>query len=186
MRVVKQHTKFGTATLCNDGYYHITSRTEGNNGKKLSRLIYQDYHGVTLLSGTHIHHIDGDKSNDSIDNLKLLSHSEHNRHHMIGEKNPFYGKRGINYGKTFSEETCKKISQKHADVSKENNPKWGTSAIEEWGGLWFLKEMKLQLKTMRKVEEYTGITPSMISKYLRVRGYRWSTITEQLESEQNV
>ena len=54
----KKQTKFGTAILCGDGYYHITSRKEGNCGKKLSRLIYEDYYGVKLSSETHIHHID--------------------------------------------------------------------------------------------------------------------------------
>ena len=88
----KKQTKFGTAILCRDGYYHITSRKEGNCGKKLSRLIYEDYHGVKLSSETHIHHIDGDKSNDDIENLEALTESEHHSHHMIGEKNPNYKK----------------------------------------------------------------------------------------------
>ena len=89
----KKQTKFGTATLCGDGYYHITSRKEGNCGKKLSRLIYEDYHGIELSSDIHIHHIDGDKSNDVIENLEALTNSEHHSHHMIGEKNPNYKKK---------------------------------------------------------------------------------------------
>lgn len=88
----KLKTKFGNATLCNDGYYHITSRKEGNCGKKLSRLIYEDYHGVKLNTDTHIHHIDGDKSNDVIENLEALSNSKHHSHHMLGENNPNYNK----------------------------------------------------------------------------------------------
>jgi len=177
----KIYTKFGTAKLAHDKYYHIISRKEGNNGKKLHRLIYEDYHGVTLPTEIHVHHIDGDTTNNDIDNLEALHYSEHHRTHMLGENNPMYGKPGINLGKTFSEETCKKISENHADVSGENNPRWGTSVIDEWGGLWFLKQMKKQVGTMAKVTEYTGITSSMIRGYLKVRGYKWSTLLKQEE-----
>lgn len=39
----KLHTKWGTAKINSDGYYVITSRKEGNNGKRLHRLIARDY-----------------------------------------------------------------------------------------------------------------------------------------------
>ena len=81
-------TKFGKALIDKKGYYVITSTKEGNNGKKLHRLIYEDYYGVTLLSQTDVHHIDGNKLNNDVNNLELLSHSEHRRYHMLGENNP--------------------------------------------------------------------------------------------------
>lgn len=70
-------TKFGNAKLTGDGYYVISSRKEGNHNKKLHRLIYEDFYGIKIPENYHIHHIDGDKANNSIDNLELLSKEEH-------------------------------------------------------------------------------------------------------------
>lgn len=84
-------TKFGKANINDRGYYHIVSHKEGNFQKKLHRLIYEDHYGVTLLSSTDIHHIDGNKTNNSIENLEAISHSQHSKMHMIGENNPLYG-----------------------------------------------------------------------------------------------
>ena len=39
-----QNTKYGIAKIHNTGYYRITSRKEGNNGKLLHRLIFEDVH----------------------------------------------------------------------------------------------------------------------------------------------
>lgn len=81
-------TKFGNASIDKNGYYIITSVKEGNRGKRLHRLIYEDFHGVTLSPKADIHHIDGDKLNNHPDNLELLSHGEHSRQHMLGDRNP--------------------------------------------------------------------------------------------------
>ncbi len=76
-------TKFGTARFYNKGYM-ITSTKEGNGGKKLHRLIYEDYYGVTLLPSTNIHHIDGNPCNNNISNLEALTHAEHTSKHHKG------------------------------------------------------------------------------------------------------
>ena len=84
-------TKFGKANINKKGYYVITSTKEGNNGKRLHRLIYEDYHGITLSPTDDIHHIDGNKLNNNLDNLELLSHAEHSRYHMLND-NPMNSK----------------------------------------------------------------------------------------------
>ena len=66
-------TKYGNAYL-SKGYYRISSMKY--RGQQLHRLIYQDYHKCTIISG-HIHHIDGNKLNNSPENLILLTPSEH-------------------------------------------------------------------------------------------------------------
>lgn len=173
-------TRFGTAKI-DCGYYRVVSKKEGNYGKTIHRLVYEETYGI-IPEGYVIHHIDENKLNNDISNLQMLTPSEHASIHMMGEKNPFYGKKGINRGKRFSPETRKKISENHADVNGENNPRWGTSEIEEWGGLWFLKEIKKQLKTMKKVSDYTGLTIPMINAYVRRRGYTWTTLLNEEEA----
>ena len=190
-------TKFGTATINQKGYYQITSTKEGNFGKLLHRLIYEDEVGI-IPNEYQVHHINKNKTDNDITNLQVLSISEHSILHSTGENNPMYGKHltkehkeklskaftGKNnprYGVKHTMESRRKMSENHADFNKENHPRWGTSVIDEWGGLWFLKEMKKQVGTMKTVEEYTGITVAMISKYLKLRGYKWSTLIEQME-----
>ena len=55
------HTKWGSARVNKKGYYQISSRKEGNRGKYLHRLIYEDFWGVNLPKQIHIHHKNGDK-----------------------------------------------------------------------------------------------------------------------------
>ena len=78
-------TKFGNAYKRKDGYYQISSGS--NQGKLLHRLIYEDWYG-TIPEGFCIHHIDGDKENNSPGNLMLLSKSNHHRLHMNGTHHP--------------------------------------------------------------------------------------------------
>lgn len=50
------------------------------NGKKISRarLIYCEANNLDCIpEGYQVHHIDGDRTNDAISNLKLLTASEH-------------------------------------------------------------------------------------------------------------
>lgn len=84
-------TKYGKAKVNSKGYYHIISKKENNFGKKLHRLIYEDYYKISLLPSTDIHHKDGNKLNNSIDNLEAISHGEHSKLHTSGKNNPMYG-----------------------------------------------------------------------------------------------
>lgn len=73
----KIKTKYGLASLWGD--YYILH----NNGdrKKLHRVVYEDYHKCTLLPSTVVHHIDGNKKNNDISNLKIMLPSEHAKLH---------------------------------------------------------------------------------------------------------
>ena len=100
MPQTKIKTKFGNATLCNDGYYHITSRKEGNNGKKVSRLVFEDFYNIKLPTDVHIHHVDGDRTNDNIWNLIPISPSEHSTLHNKGTSHDISTKSKISKNKT--------------------------------------------------------------------------------------
>ena len=48
---------------------------------KEARNLYQRHHGVTLHTAQHIHHVNHDYTDNRIENLIVLSASEHARHH---------------------------------------------------------------------------------------------------------
>jgi hypothetical protein len=50
------------------------------------RRVYEAFHNVKLPSNVWVHHIDGDKSNNSVSNLVALSASEHGDTHSSLER----------------------------------------------------------------------------------------------------
>ena len=100
-------TKFGNASVDAQGYYVIHSNEKGNRGKKLHRLIFEDFYQTEIPEGWIIHHEDGDKLNNNIWNLVPMTHTEHSSIHSCvhteeskrklrlaqsGKNNPNYGK----------------------------------------------------------------------------------------------
>jgi len=55
-----------------DGYY-LTYNKEKNRLTSSHRIIYEQYYGIKLKSNQYIHHIDGNKKNNKIDNLLLCN-----------------------------------------------------------------------------------------------------------------
>lgn len=45
------------------------------------RLVWQRHHGP-IPKGFHVHHINGNRKDNSLENLELLPSSEHHRHHF--------------------------------------------------------------------------------------------------------
>lgn len=54
-------------------------------GKGLHRLVWETFKGK-IEEGYQIHHIDENKENNSLDNLKCESSTEHQRKHKLGIK----------------------------------------------------------------------------------------------------
>ena len=104
-------TKYGNAKINPKGYYRITSGKEGNHGKLLHRLIFEDYYGITILPCIVVHHKDGNKLNNSIENLELMDSKNHIKSHNTGRKH--------------TEIEKQKMRDNHPDVSGENNPMYG-------------------------------------------------------------
>lgn len=76
-------TIFGKAMVDNHGYYRIMTRREGNHLKLLHRLIFEKFNGE-VPEGFIVHHRDGNKTNNCILNLELLSIAKHQNHHNVG------------------------------------------------------------------------------------------------------
>lgn len=69
-----------------EGYYKADHAKYG--GITMHRYVWEREYG-TIGAGLHVHHVDGDKSNNDISNLELLTASDHSTHH--GETNPWVG-----------------------------------------------------------------------------------------------
>lgn len=66
-----------------EGYYQISGATQKKHPSiqsRLHRAIWEFYNGK-IPEGYHVHHKDGDKENNNIENLEVLSPSEHHKIH---------------------------------------------------------------------------------------------------------
>ena len=57
-----------------------------NKGSYVHRLVMEEYLGRKLEDGEVVHHIDGNKINNDIENLELLLKQEHHKLHSPKEK----------------------------------------------------------------------------------------------------
>lgn len=66
--------------------YYLCDKYYQKNGVRLHRKVWEHFNGEIPM-GYHVHHKDHDRSNNAIENLELLSASEHLSHHM-SEREP--------------------------------------------------------------------------------------------------
>lgn len=67
------------------GYLEITRGK--NKGRGLHCVIMEEYLGRPLERGEIVHHVDGVRDNNEIENLELMTRSEHSRCHRLREGN---------------------------------------------------------------------------------------------------
>lgn len=68
----------------------------GSKTFQLSRIIMENHLGRKLDRKEVVHHIDGNKKNNDISNLKVETLSEHTRHHATGRDSAFRGEKNKN------------------------------------------------------------------------------------------
>lgn len=141
---------------------HLSLHNKGENHPMYGKTISEEH--KKKLSKAHA----GKTLSES--HKKKISESQKGKSHTLETRMKLSN---IRAGKKLSEETKNKIGEAQKG---EKHYRWGTSIIEEWGGLWFLKEMKKQLGTMKKLQEYTGITMNATYAYLRRRELKWSEL----------
>ena len=64
-----------------NGYFEVTIGL--NKGKSEHRVIMEEYIGRKLAHDEIVHHKDNDRSNNLLDNLVIMSKSDHSRHHAL-------------------------------------------------------------------------------------------------------
>ena len=65
------------------GYVTVSSRTINKNRKREHQIVMENFIGRELNENEVVHHIDGNKLNNNINNLALMDKSAHTRLHSI-------------------------------------------------------------------------------------------------------
>lgn len=172
-------TKFGNAEINSKGYYRITSSKEGNCHKLLHRLIFEECNGL-IPKGYDIHHIDGNKLNNNIENLEMLPHEEHMALHSIGRtrsietrkkiskanKGRLIGKNNPMYHKTHTEEAVLKI--------KKANWLSNTLTVQRLVLAMHLKNKGLSMEKSTNILGYKSC--GGLGNFFMRRGIKWSEL----------
>ena len=101
------------------------------------RTIVEQQIGRDLLTEEHVHHKDGNKLNNSIDNLEIISKADHARNHAI-DRNLGKDRKGVPPVNKKDKETIKKIIQ-----------------------------LRLEDNTLASISDKTNISVTTIIKYLK-------------------
>lgn len=122
-----------------DNYVKVCPPKGYKSKECLHRIIWMVANGCDIPEGYDIHHIDGNKLNNSIYNLELIEHKKHVSEHSKNNKNML--------GKQHSEETKRKMSESHKGktFSEEHRIKLSESKIGVYNNQ----------KTSKKVAQYT-------------------------------
>lgn len=173
-------TKFGNVKLNDDGYYIITSRKEGNNGKIFHRLVWEDWYGIQVPKGYVIHHLNGDKLDNRIQNLqcveikkhisyhhKGLKHSEETKEKIKKNRRDTSGKNNYMYGKHHSYDTCIKMSKNqnssgYYNVTKKYNPNY------KQGFIW-----RYRYYENGKRKQISNTNIKNLEEEVKKRGLKW-------------
>lgn len=178
------YTKFGKLILNPNGYYQISSSKEGNFHKLLHRLVWEDWYGKLVPKGYDIHHINGDKTDNRIQNLQCVEHRTHMRFHNKNRTNSEETRRKISeansgenhpmYGKNHTIESKKKMSKSHKGLihSEETKRKISENSAKIWEGKTFSENHK---KALSKSKNSTGYYRVGIHKDKQFKqGFCWS------------
>lgn len=119
------------------GYYqyaYTAKRQREGVERRLHRAVWVFYNGK-IPKGLHIHHIDGNKDNNDISNLKLMTQQEHMQYHNTSERLSKWWKseKGIKANK----KGIKNAKKWHAS---EDGKKWHSEHQKQYINKLLIKE----------------------------------------------
>ena len=117
----------------------------------IHRYVMEQYLGRKLLGDEVVHHKDGNKENNDIDNLELMSLSEHSRQHMLGN--------------VPSEETKQKISDALTG-RKSTNRKLNDNQVEQ------IRELHNNGVSTRKIAKMFNVSHQTINDLINEKNYK--------------
>lgn len=133
---------------------HPNARNDGRI--KRSRLLMSEHLNRPLEKDEHVHHINGNKTDDRIENLKLFNPSEHIAHHVKDNKHPMYKKDRT--------KVCLNCNKEFSREEKGSHFKRDKCCSRECSSQYHVKErannVKLTQKSADEIKALKGILPS--------------------------
>ena len=136
MKPKQIETEFGRARLNKNGYYMLSS------ARRLHVVIWENHYGKSVPKGYVIHHIDGNKTNNSINNLQCVKRElhvkYHNKHKKYRNTSGYFRvtklkrKRGYSWMYVYPE------GDKRKTITRRTIPEL-KKAVEERGLVWVKK-----------------------------------------------
>ena len=157
-------TKYGTATLDKQGYYQLTTN-QGKHSRRLHRRIWEDHYNKPIPNGYVIHHMNGDRLDNRIQNLQCCKREDHIKFHSKGRtfqhteefkkirSEKYSGKGNPMYGKKRSREEMKGLISHMLKSSK-------LSFYDNFYGLVYLMHRKNAGLTQREIINEMGCSSS--------------------------
>ena len=167
-------TEFGTARLFH-GHYRIDSYKEGNHNKYLHRLIWENHYNKPVPEGYVIHHINGIRTDNRIQNLQCVPRSIHTIFHRKG--------------KNHSEEHRKKMSESHKGKIQTKKHCLSIAKGKNTTGYYRVSKVKskdhkqgfkwvYQFRENGKYYSVTAINLDKLKKKVLAKNWIWGTLEE--------
>ena len=174
----KIQTKYGTATLDKKGYFQLTTN-QGKYSRNLHRRVWEDFYGKPVPKNCVIHHKNGNKTDNRIQNLQCCLRTDHIKFHSKNKtfrhtdefkkirSEMYSGKGNPMYGKKRSREEMSGLISHMIKSSK-------LSFYDNYCGLVYLMHRKNAGLTQREIINEIGFSScSYISQKLKRINMSW-------------
>lgn len=130
---------------------------KGSGVVYLHRIIMENHLGRYLKQDEHVHHKDENRSNNVIENLELITNSEHIKHH--NPINPQKIKFCAECKKEFKADKIRNLYCSTECYSKNHKK-------IEWPSVEYIEE-QLKIKSMVQIGKDLGVSDNAVRKYLK-------------------